>query len=506
MTVTLEDGKTLDAELLLVAVGRGPVSAGLGYEEAGRRDGPRLRHRRRVLPDQRARPSPRSATSSPTLQLAHVGFAEGILVAERSAGCNSTPIDYDGVPRITYCDPEVASVGITSAQAAERGDDDRRARPTTSAGNGKSADPADPGRGQGRRRGQGRPPVLGVHMVGARVGELIAEAQLIYNWEALPSEVAQLIHPHPTQSEVIGEAHLALAGKPLHAHADRDMLTSEPRHRVTTMPDNEGAPEAMSVSVPCPQLGESVTEGTVTRWLKKEGERVEADEPLLEVSTDKVDTEIPSPVSGILRGITVAEDETVDVGAELAVIDETGGEAAEAPAPAAEAAPAQAPPAAAPEYPQAAQEFAPPAQAPAVPAGPGRPAVPASPGRPGVPADPGRPGVPADPGRPGVPAGPGRPGVPAGPGRPGVPACGRTGRRGRSRVPARRRAGPARLCPAVDVHARRPGGTAESSCATPLRKLSQWAIQRFSPLLEAYRPSRRSCSSLRSLGFLPVRR
>src|SRR5499425_1587161 len=80
----------------------------------------------------------------------------------------------------------------------------------------------------------------------------------------------------------------------------------------------------MSVTVSMPQLGESVTEGTVTRWLKKEGERVEADEPLLEVSTDKVDTEIPSPVSGILRGITVAEDETVAVGAQLAIIDEDG--------------------------------------------------------------------------------------------------------------------------------------------------------------------------------------
>jgi pyruvate dehydrogenase E2 component (dihydrolipoamide acetyltransferase) len=133
----------------------------------------------------------------------------------------------------------------------------------------------------------------------------------------------------------------------------------------------------MSVSVSMPQLGESVTEGTVTRWLKKEGERVEADEPLLEVSTDKVDTEIPSPVSGILRGITVAEDETVAVGAELAVIDETGdgagtaAEAAPAQAPPPEAAPAQAP-AAAPEYAQApaaqdyqqapaAQEYPPPA-------------------------------------------------------------------------------------------------------------------------------------------------
>src|SRR5215468_3465241 len=95
----------------------------------------------------------------------------------------------------------------------------------------------------------------------------------------------------------------------------------------------------MSVSVSMPQLGESVTEGTVTRWLKKEGERVEADEPLLEVSTDKVDTEIPSPVSGILRGITVAEDETVAVGAELAVIDEDGSAGAAAAPPAAAAAP-----------------------------------------------------------------------------------------------------------------------------------------------------------------------
>jgi pyruvate dehydrogenase E2 component (dihydrolipoamide acetyltransferase) len=108
----------------------------------------------------------------------------------------------------------------------------------------------------------------------------------------------------------------------------------------------------MSVSVSMPQLGESVTEGTVTRWLKREGEHVEADEPLLEVSTDKVDTEIPSPVSGVLRGITVAEDETVAVGAELAVIDEDG--AAGQPAAAAE--PAQPEAAAEPAQPEAAAE------------------------------------------------------------------------------------------------------------------------------------------------------
>ena len=126
----------------------------------------------------------------------------------------------------------------------------------------------------------------------------------------------------------------------------------------------------MSVSVSMPQLGESVTEGTVTRWLKREGEHVQADEPLLEVSTDKVDTEIPSPVSGVLRGITVAEDETVAVGAELAVIDEDGSAAAEqAPASAAEAAPVQA---AAPSAPpvQAPPVQAPPVQAPPVQAPP----------------------------------------------------------------------------------------------------------------------------------------
>jgi pyruvate dehydrogenase E2 component (dihydrolipoamide acetyltransferase) len=114
----------------------------------------------------------------------------------------------------------------------------------------------------------------------------------------------------------------------------------------------------MSVSVSMPQLGESVTEGTVTRWLKREGEHVQADEPLLEVSTDKVDTEIPSPVSGVLRGITVAEDETVAVGAELAVIDEDGSAAAEPATASAQAAPA---PEAAPQAPSS---QAPPTQAP----------------------------------------------------------------------------------------------------------------------------------------------
>ncbi|MFD6185768.1 biotin/lipoyl-containing protein, partial [Streptomyces goshikiensis] len=125
----------------------------------------------------------------------------------------------------------------------------------------------------------------------------------------------------------------------------------------------------MSVSVTLPALGESVTEGTVTRWLKAEGERVEADEPLLEVSTDKVDTEIPSPVSGILASIKVAEDETVEVGAELAVIDDGSGAPAAAAAPAATEAPAaEAPAAEAPAAPAAEAPAAPAAEAPAAPA------------------------------------------------------------------------------------------------------------------------------------------
>jgi dihydrolipoamide dehydrogenase len=158
-----------------------------------------------------------------TPQLAHVGFAEGILVAERLGGLDVKPIDYDGVPRITYSEPEVASVGITSAQAAERGIGVVEVNYPLG-GNGKSVILQTQGQAkviaQAPAQAGGKPGrVLGIHLVGSRVGELIAEGQLIYNWDAEPDDVASLIHPHPTQSEVIGEAHLALAGKPLHFHA-----------------------------------------------------------------------------------------------------------------------------------------------------------------------------------------------------------------------------------------------------------------------------------------------
>ena len=219
VTVTLAGGKTLDAELLLVAVGRGPVSAGLGYEEAGVE-----MDRGYVKVDPLCRTSVPSISAVGDLiatpQLAHVGFGEGILVAERIAGLPVTPIDYDGVPRITYSDPEVASVGLTSVQATERGIETVEVNYPLG-GNGKSVILQTQGSAKVMAvkgpDGPGR--VIGVHLVGSRVGELIAEAQLIYNWDAEPSDVAQLIHPHPTQSEVIGEAHLALAGKPLHFHA-----------------------------------------------------------------------------------------------------------------------------------------------------------------------------------------------------------------------------------------------------------------------------------------------
>ena len=152
----------------------------------------------------------------PTLQLAHVGFAEGILVAERLGGLSPVPIDYDGVPRITYSEPEVASVGLTEVKAKEKYGENVKTLTYDLAGNGRSQILKTSGAVKVIAVNDG--PVVGIHIVGARVSELIAEAQLIYNWEALPTEVAQLVHPHPTQTEAIGEAMMALAGKPLHVH------------------------------------------------------------------------------------------------------------------------------------------------------------------------------------------------------------------------------------------------------------------------------------------------
>ncbi len=214
--VSLENGKTIEAELLLVAVGRGPTSQELGYEQIGVE-----MERGFVKVDEHCQTSVPTISAVgdliPTLQLAHVGFGEGIMVAERLAGLEPAPIDYDGVPRVTYSEPEVASVGITEARAKEKyGDDGVETVTYDLAGNGKSQILKTAGFVKLVRQKDG--PVVGIHMVGSRVGELVAEAQLIYGWEAYPDDVASLVHAHPTQTEAVGEAHLALAGKPLHAH------------------------------------------------------------------------------------------------------------------------------------------------------------------------------------------------------------------------------------------------------------------------------------------------
>lgn len=214
VTVTLENGTEHSAELLLVAVGRGPVSQGLGYEEQGI-----AMDRGYVLVDEKCRTNIPGIWAVgdliPTLQLAHVGFAEGIMVAEEMAGLNPRAINYDGIPRVTYSEPEVASVGLTTAQAKERGHDVVELNYDL-AGNGKAQILKTAGSVKLVAAKNG--PILGIHMVGSRVGELLAEAQLIFNWEADASDVAQFVHAHPTLSEAVGEAHLALAGKPLHAH------------------------------------------------------------------------------------------------------------------------------------------------------------------------------------------------------------------------------------------------------------------------------------------------
>jgi dihydrolipoamide dehydrogenase len=214
--VSLENGETLEADILLVAVGRGPNTDGLGYDEQG------VTMDRGFVPtDERLHTNLQGVYAVgdivPGLQLAHRGFQQGIFIAEDIAGLNPVPIDEAGIPRVTYCDPEVASVGITEVQAKEKfGDGEVETINYNLGGNGKSQILKTQGFVKVVRQKGG--PVVGVHMVGARMGEQVGEAQLIVNWEAYPDDVATLVHAHPTQNEALGEAHLALAGKPLHVH------------------------------------------------------------------------------------------------------------------------------------------------------------------------------------------------------------------------------------------------------------------------------------------------
>jgi dihydrolipoamide dehydrogenase len=214
--VSLEDGTVLDADLLLVAVGRGPNTAGMGYEEQGI-----AMDRGWVLVDERLRTNVPGVYAvgdiTPGLQLAHRGFQHGIFVAEEVAGLNPAVIADVNIPRVTYCEPEVASVGLTEVEAREKHGNNVNVYEYNLGGNGKSQILGTAGFIKLVQLTDG--PIIGVHMVGSRVGEQIGEAQLIVNWEAYPDDVATLIHAHPTQNEALGEAHLALAGKPLHAHA-----------------------------------------------------------------------------------------------------------------------------------------------------------------------------------------------------------------------------------------------------------------------------------------------
>lgn len=215
VTVTLENGTSYEADLLLVAVGRGPSTAGLGFDEVGV-----ALDRGFVTTDERLQTSVPGVYAVgdivPGLQLAHRGFQQGIFVAEEIAGLAPQIVADVNIPKVTYCDPEVASVGLTQSRAEEQYGAERViSYDYNLAGNGKSHIIGTSGSVKVVRVVDG--PVVGIHMVGARVGELIGEAQLIVNWEAYPEDVAGLVHAHPTQNEALGEAHLALAGKPLHA-------------------------------------------------------------------------------------------------------------------------------------------------------------------------------------------------------------------------------------------------------------------------------------------------
>ena len=217
VVATLENGETFEGELMLVAVGRGPNTAGFGYEENGIKT-----DRGYVLTNERLETSVPGVYAAgdivPGLQLAHRGFQQGIFIAEEIAGLRPAPIDELGIPKVTYSEPEIASVGLTEAKAAETyGQDNISVYEYNLGGNGKSQILGTAGFVKLIRRNNG--PIIGVHMIGSRVGEQIGEAQLIVNWEAFPEEVASLVHAHPTMNEAIGEAHMALAGKPLHAHA-----------------------------------------------------------------------------------------------------------------------------------------------------------------------------------------------------------------------------------------------------------------------------------------------
>ena len=213
----LEDGQTFAADLMLVAVGRGSATRNQGFEDAGLEfDGELIKVNENLQ------------TSIPNVyavgdivrgpQLAQKGFQEGIFVAEHIKGLNPRVIDISAIPRVTYSEPEIASVGLNESVAKEKyGADQLRSVQYDLAGNGKSQILKTSGFIKLIALKDGGK-IVGIHMIGSRVGELLAEAQLMYSWDASPEDVAPYIHAHPTMSEAMGEAAMALAGKPLHTH------------------------------------------------------------------------------------------------------------------------------------------------------------------------------------------------------------------------------------------------------------------------------------------------
>ena len=214
VTVYTQDGKTFEADYLLVAIGRGPATANLGYEEAGI-----AMDRGFVLTNDRLQTNVEGVYAVgdivPGLQLAHRGFLQGIFVAEEIAGLNPKVIDENIIPRVTFCNPEIASVGLNQNKAEEKyGKENVEAVEFNLAGNGKSQMLGTAGFVKLVRQKDG--PIVGFHAIGARMGEQVGEGELMVSWEAFPEDFEGLIHAHPTQNEAIGEAILALAGKPLH--------------------------------------------------------------------------------------------------------------------------------------------------------------------------------------------------------------------------------------------------------------------------------------------------
>lgn len=215
VVVKTEAGDSFEADVLLVAVGRGPVTDGMGFEDVGVE-----LDRGFVTVNDRLETSVKGVYAVgdivPGLQLAHRGYQQGLFVAEEIAGLSPRMVEDVNIPKITYCEPQVASVGLSEAKAKEiHGDDAVESYEYNLAGNAKSSILGTAGFAKMVRVKDG--PIVGVHMLGARVGELIGEAQLIVNWDAYPEDVAQLVHAHPTQNEVLGEAAMKLAGQPLHA-------------------------------------------------------------------------------------------------------------------------------------------------------------------------------------------------------------------------------------------------------------------------------------------------